>query len=194
MVTSEQHVTVSDPFVLMQQLHQRHPFHRSGSDRRRQTIVGLFRVQTPTFHASTIIGSGVTLVTEPAIARCCAATNAEQASGNPPLPRSTFAELRHPRNVSATTHEINMTSQSRDKMRSLSVRGWRVVRGFSERVPDCTPMKRRLAKSGGKVVVCRPSRLRRAADGRLDRNSRERESHLFCFYSNYRLNSRVGQH
>jgi hypothetical protein len=30
-----------DPFVSVLQLHRRHPFHRSGSDRRRQTILGL---------------------------------------------------------------------------------------------------------------------------------------------------------
>jgi hypothetical protein len=115
MVSVEQSVTVSDPFILMRQMHQWNPFHRSGSDRRRQTIVGLFWSKYPCFVLLPWHRLDATLGTDSAIVRCWGqqqSRNKRRAIYRRDRPAQ---ELRHPRNVSTTTHQINMTLQSRDQ-------------------------------------------------------------------------------
>jgi hypothetical protein len=182
----EQHVTVSDPFVLMRNCTSGiHSIDPAAIDVAKLSSACFSSIRLRTrvsFHRPT----SQRLAPNP---RMLATAQAPSRTKRRAIYRHQdrpCVKLRHPRNVPATTHKINMTSQSRDEMKSLTMRGWRVVRGFWERVLDCTPMKRRLAKSGGKVVVCRPRHP-------LDRNSRSRELHLF-FYLNYRLNLRDGQH
>jgi hypothetical protein len=85
------------------------------------------------------------------------------------------ARLRHPRNICGTTHERTSAAarcRGLEANESLAMRGWRVVRELVGRVPDCTPIERRLAKSGGQgggVSAETPARPQLAC----------RESHLF---------------
>jgi hypothetical protein len=86
-----------------------------------------------------------------------------------------------------------MTWASCGRRESPKMRGWRVVRGFEKRVLDCTPMKRRLAKSGARwwCVGSADSATQRKLSRAATRASTNCTSSTNC---NYRSDFRTGQH
>ena len=129
-VIVEQHVTVSDPFVLMRNCTSGiHSIDPAAIDVAKLSSACFSSIRLRTrvsFHRPTSRRLAP-IPRMPATAQARSRTKrwAIYRRQNRPC-----AELRHPRNVPATTHKINMTSESLEEMEALTVRGWRVGRGF----------------------------------------------------------------